>query len=82
MKYKTAGVCAQEINFEIENVNGEDVVKSVQFVGGCGGNASGISKLVEGMKISDVIEKLEGVRCGFKNTSCPDQLSKALKQVK
>jgi uncharacterized protein (TIGR03905 family) len=54
MKYKTAGVCAQEINFEIENVNGENIVKSVQFVGGCNGNASGISKLVEGMKVSDV----------------------------
>jgi uncharacterized protein (TIGR03905 family) len=82
MKYKTAGVCAQEINFEIENVNGENIVKSVQFVGGCNGNASGISKLVEGMKVSDVIAKLEGVHCGFKKTSCPDQLSLALKQVK
>lgn len=81
MKYKTSGVCSREINFEIENINGEDIVKSVAFVGGCNGNLQGIGRLVEGMKVQDVISKLEGVHCGMKNTSCPDQLAKALKQA-
>lgn len=76
MVYKTTGVCSRQIEFEIDN----DTVKSVHFDGGCAGNTAGISSLVAGMKITDVIEKLEGTRCGFKNTSCPDQLSKALKQ--
>lgn len=82
MKYKTSGVCSREINFEIEEVNGAEVVKSVEFVGGCNGNLQGIGRLVEGMKIDDVIAKLEGVHCGMKNTSCPDQLAQALKQAK
>lgn len=75
MIYKTNGVCSTEIEFEIE----DDIIKSVKFKGGCSGNASGISKLVEGMKVDDVIERLEGTTCGFKSTSCPDQLAKALK---
>lgn len=58
-----------------------DVIKDVVFIGGCNGNLSGISKLITGMKAEDVIEKLEGTTCGFKNTSCPDQLSKALKEA-
>lgn len=62
---------------EIE-LEGEDI-KDVVFTGGCNGNLSGISKLIKGMKAADVIEKLEGTRCGFKDTSCPDQLSKALR---
>lgn len=82
MIYKTNGVCSKEIHFEIETVNGEDIVKSVGFVGGCNGNLKGIGILVEGMKVSEVIERLEGVRCGMKNTSCPDQLAQALKGYK
>ncbi len=58
-----------------------DVIKDVIFTGGCNGNLSGISKLIKGMKAEDVIEKLEGTTCGFKQTSCPDQLSKALRQA-
>ncbi|BCJ97021.1 TIGR03905 family TSCPD domain-containing protein [Anaerocolumna chitinilytica] len=76
MIYKTSGVCCSNIDFEIE----DGIVKQVIFNGGCAGNASGISKLVAGMKVEDVIEKLEGTKCGRKATSCPDQLSKALKE--
>ena len=76
MKYKTKGVCSTEINFEIE----DNKVSSLNFTGGCNGNLSGISKLVIGMDVNDVISRLEGTRCGFKNTSCPDQLAKALKE--
>ncbi len=76
--YNTKGVCSSTITFEIEN----DVVQSVQFVGGCNGNLKGIASLVVGMRVDDVIERLEGIRCGFKSTSCPDQLAKALKGAK
>ena len=76
--YKTQGVCAGTITFEIEN----DIVQSVQFMGGCNGNLKGISSLVVGMNVDDVIERLEGIRCGFKSTSCPDQFAKALKETK
>ena len=65
------------IEIELE----EDTIKDVTFTGGCNGNLSGISKLIKGMKAGDVIEKLEGTTCGFKDTSCPDQLSKALRQA-
>lgn len=82
MVYKTKGVCSSEIHIEVENVNGTEVVKSVEFIGGCNGNLKGIGKLVEGMKVSDVIERLEGTRCGMKSTSCPDQLAQALKELK
>lgn len=75
MKYRTQGTCSQEINFDI--VNG--TVSNVSFVGGCNGNLQGISRLVEGMPVGEAIERLEGIRCGFKLTSCPDQLAKALK---
>ena len=75
--YKTKGVCSSTITFEVE----DDVVKSVEFYGGCNGNLKGISSLVVGMKTRDVIERLEGIRCGFKSTSCPDQLAKALKEA-
>jgi uncharacterized protein (TIGR03905 family) len=78
MIYKTKGVCSREINFEIDEETG--VIKSVQFQGGCNGNAGGISRLVEGMKVDDVIKKLEGVQCNSRPTSCPDQLAKALKE--
>lgn len=76
MIFKTTGVCCTEINFEIE----DNIIKAVNFKGGCSGNASGISKLVVGMTVDDVINRLEGTKCGFKTTSCPDQLSKALKE--
>ena len=76
--YKTTGVCSTEIHIDVEN----DTIKTVEFVKGCPGNLFGISKLVEGMNINDAILKLEGIKCGNKNTSCPDQLSKALKEYK
>lgn len=77
MVYKTKGVCSREIHIEVE----DNIVKSVEFVGGCDGNTSGISKLVAGMPVDEVIKKLEGVTCGFKSTSCPDQLAQALKSM-
>ena len=76
-QYKTSGTCSRSIDFEIENGK----VKNVRFHGGCDGNLKEISKLVVGMKAQDVIGLLEGTKCGFKNTSCPDQLAKALKQA-
>lgn len=76
-EYKTKGTCSQRISFEIE----DGILKNVQFYGGCNGNLKGIGSLVEGMTVDQVIERLEGTTCGFKNTSCPDQLAKALKEV-
>ena len=76
--YKTNGVCPRNIYIEVEG----DIVKNVRFEGGCHGNTQGIASLVKGMKIDEVIERLEGIRCGFKPTSCPDQLANALKQIK
>ena len=75
--YYPEGTCSQIIELELEG----DVIKDVVFIGGCNGNLSGISKLIKGMKAKDVIEKLEGTTCGFKDTSCPDQLSKALREA-
>ena len=75
MTYKTKGTCSQLIELELDGT----VVKSVNFVGGCHGNLQGICSLITGMDARDVILKLEGIRCGFKPTSCPDQLSKALR---
>ena len=77
MVYYTKGTCSREIHFEVEN----GIVKSVLFVGGCNGNLKGICKLVEGMPVDEVINRLEGIDCGGKGTSCPDQLSKALRQA-
>ena len=76
--YKTKGTCSREIIFEIENGK----VKNVQFVGGCNGNLKGISALVEGLDVEEVISRVEGIRCGMKSTSCPDQLAQALKAAK
>ncbi len=73
--YRTMGTCSSRIDFELE----DGILKNVQFTGGCNGNLKGISSLVEGMKAEDVIKKLEGTKCGFKQTSCPDQLANALK---
>ena len=75
--YKTKGTCSREIVFEVENGK----VKNVQFFGGCNGNLKGIAALVEGMDIDEVISRVEGVTCGPKSTSCPDQLAQALKEA-
>ena len=77
MKYKTQGVCSSSIDIEM---NG-NIIESVQFTGGCNGNLQGISALVKGMPANEAISRLKGIRCGFKNTSCPDQLAKALKEA-
>ena len=76
MRYKTMGTCSSAIDFEVEDGR----VKEVKFIGGCSGNTQGISKLVVGMPVEEVISRLEGIKCGFKSTSCPDQLAKALKE--
>jgi uncharacterized protein (TIGR03905 family) len=76
-EYKTKGTCSQRILFDIT----DGKVTNVQFIGGCNGNLQGISKLVEGMEATEVIQKIEGIHCGFKPTSCPDQLAKALKEA-
>ena len=75
-RYKPEGVCSREMILEIEN----GIIKSLKIVGGCDGNTKGISKLVVGMKVEEVIEKLKGINCGFKGTSCPDQLAIALEE--
>lgn len=75
--YKTTGTCAKQISFDIDDNN---LVHNVSFVGGCNGNLKAISKLVEGMDANKVIELLEGNICGMKNTSCADQLAKAIKE--
>ncbi len=77
MKYRTKGTCSREIEFDIRDGR----VRDVQFVGGCNGNLQGIGRLVEGMEAKECIEKLKGIRCGFKETSCPDQLAKALEKA-
>ncbi len=74
--YTTRGVCSRKIDYEIE----DGIVKNIEFTGGCNGNLSGISRLVRGMPVEKVIELLEGTTCGYKETSCPDQLAKALKE--
>jgi uncharacterized protein (TIGR03905 family) len=74
--YQTRGVCSKAIDVEIEN----DVIVRVIYHGGCSGNTQGVAALVRGMTVVDAIERLEGIRCGFKSTSCPDQLSIALKE--
>ena len=77
--YETTGTCSKEIVLDVDDATG--VINSVQFIGGCAGNTTGISQLVRGMKAEDVISKLEGIRCGMKPTSCPDQLATALRQM-
>ena len=71
------GVCSRKMTIEVE----DGIVKSLQVQGGCHGNLQGISKLVAGMKVEDVIQRLDGIRCGMKPTSCPDQLAQALKTL-
>ncbi len=77
INYTTKGTCSRQINIEVE----DGIVKSCEFIGGCNGNLKGICKLVTGMKVEDVIAKIEGTTCGPKSTSCPDQLAQALKQA-
>ena len=77
-EYRTKGTCSQRIIFDVE----DNIIKNVQFLGGCNGNLQGIGSLVEGMEVDEVIHRLEGIRCGMKPTSCPDQLAKALKEAK
>ena len=77
-EYKTKGTCSSRILFDIE----DGKLKNVEYIGGCNGNLQGISKLVEGMDIDTVIERLDGIHCGMKETSCPDQLATALKQAR
>ena len=76
-QYKTKGTCSQRILFEIK----DGCVYNVTYLGGCHGNLQGISRLVEGMPVAEVIEKVRGIRCGMKPTSCPDQLAKALEEA-
>ncbi len=77
MVYKTRGTCSSQISFDVVDGN----LHNVQFTGGCNGNLKGIGALVEGQSVQDVIQKLEGIQCGFKSTSCPDQLAQALKET-
>jgi len=77
MVYKTSGVCSREITFEVAP---DGTITDLKFNGGCSGNTGGIIRLVIGMKVDDVINKLEGVKCGYRATSCPDQLAQALKE--
>lgn len=75
--YKTNGVCSREINFDIV----DNKITSVSFIGGCDGNLQGLAKLLEGLEVEDAMKRLEGISCGGKDTSCPDQFAKALQEV-
>lgn len=78
MVFKTRGTCAQAIDF---NLNEDGTIEHVTFIGGCSGNTQGVGALVKGMKAEDAIARLKGIKCGFKETSCPDQLAIALEQA-
>lgn len=78
MRYQPKGVCSSAIDIDVEN----NIIQSVSFTGGCSGNLQGISSLVKGMNVEDAISRLKGIRCGFKSTSCPDQLAQALESIK
>lgn len=75
IEYTPRGVCSRKMTIEVEN----GVIRSARVEGGCSGNLQGISRLVEGMRVEDAISRMEGIRCGWKDTSCPDQMAKALK---
>ncbi len=77
MRYQTKGTCSTAIDIEIK----EGVIESVKFTGGCNGNLQGIAALVKGMAVEEAISRLKGIRCGFKSTSCPDQLARALESM-
>ena len=74
--YQTKGVCSRSIDIEIE----DGIVTNVEYHGGCSGNTQGVAALVRGMRVTDAVERLSGIRCGFKSTSCPDQLATALRE--
>ena len=76
--YMPRGVCSRKIDIEIEN----EIIKSVKYTGGCAGNTQGVAALIAGMSVDEAIERLSGIRCGFKSTSCPDKLAEALKEYK
>lgn len=75
--YETKGVCSRKITFDIKY----NTIRNVEFLGGCDGNLKGLSKLIEGMEPDDAIKRLSGIKCGRKETSCPDQLAKAIRQA-
>lgn len=77
-KFTPKGVCSQQMLIETDG----DVIKSVKIIGGCAGNTVGVSRLIEGMKIDEAIKRLKGIPCGFRPTSCPDQLAIALEQIR
>ena len=77
MEYRTKGVCSRMIKLELDG----DTIRSVEFVGGCSGNTQGVARLVEGMKVDDAIARIDGIKCGPRPTSCPDQLAQALRQA-
>ena len=76
-EYKTKGTCSSRITFDLDG----DVVTNIKFTGGCNGNLKGISSIVDGMTVEEISKKLDGITCGFKNTSCPDQLAKAVTEA-
>jgi uncharacterized protein (TIGR03905 family) len=76
-KYPVSGVCSRAVSFEIEN----DIITKAHFDGGCNGNTQGVARLVEGMNVHEAIRRLKGIRCGYKDTSCPDQLARALEKA-
>ena len=75
--YRTKGVCSMQIQFDLE----DGIVRNVQFMGGCNGNTQGVAKLAEGREAKELVALLEGIKCGFKSTSCPDQLAQAIKEA-
>ncbi len=77
MEFKPSGVCSRLIKLEVE----DDIIQHVEFVGGCAGNTQGVAHLIEGMKVDDALSRIEGIKCGPRPTSCPDQLAKALRQA-
>ena len=77
-KFKPSGVCSREMIIDLDG----DIIKSVKIIGGCAGNTVGVSRLIEGMKIDEAIKRLKGIPCGFRSTSCPDQLSIALEEAR
>ena len=78
LTYRPRGVCSQLMEVETEG----DIIKKVKIIGGCSGNGQGVARLVEGMTLDQAISKMDGIKCGFKPTSCPDQLAQALKQIR
>lgn len=78
MRYQTQGTCSSAIEIEVK----DGIIESVKFIGGCSGNTQGVSALVKGMRTEEAISRLKGIKCGFKPTSCPDQLARALESIK